>query len=168
MRIRILLNTSQRIRIRIRETKLMRIHGWIQVKLCRHKKKLNFHMKNILNVGNQSLKVSRYESLETGLILINSLPPGSESAFPIRIRIPESQINVDPYPQHWYKISVIPIPPPLDDDSVESVESGLGLLLLLPLLLLLEEPLLQLSLTLLHNSNKPALPPPSSGQGFGS
>jgi hypothetical protein len=33
------------------------------------------------------------------------------------------------------------------------VESGLGLLLLLPLLLLLEEPLLQLSLTLLHNSN---------------
>ncbi len=35
------------------------------------------------------------------IIWVNFLAAGSGSAFPIRIRIKESQINADPDPQHW-------------------------------------------------------------------
>ncbi len=65
-----------------------------------------FHEKYVLKVGKRSknipTRLRRYKSLMerqetrfTCKILITFHAPGSESAFPIRIRIRDSQINVD-------------------------------------------------------------------------
>ncbi len=75
---------------------------WILFRLFRHKK-LNFYMKNILYVGNMSQNIPtlvqkpfwKAGSKIYLLTLGNFIAPGTGSAFPIRIRIPESNISAD-------------------------------------------------------------------------
>ncbi len=74
-------------------------------------------MKNKLKVG-KTLKGQKNVSTEIKkpfwkaegqicfLILVNLHAPGSGSAFPIRIRIQNSQMNADPDPQNWFQVIV--------------------------------------------------------------
>jgi hypothetical protein len=57
-------------------------------------------MKNILKVVNMSKNLPT--KLQKPGNQVNFHAPGSGSAFPIRIRIQDSQMNKDPDPQHWF------------------------------------------------------------------
>ncbi len=75
-------------RIRIQEAWPMRIRIRILVRLLSQK---NLKFENMAYL---------FERLEIRFVC-NFLAPWSGSAFPIRIRIQESQINADPDPQHF-------------------------------------------------------------------
>ncbi len=95
-----------RIRMRIQEGKPMQIHADQDTDPDQtfESQKIEFYMKNILNVDKRSKKHT-YEGTKAFLEADNQVylemlakfrAPGSGSAFPIRIRIQDSQKNADP------------------------------------------------------------------------
>jgi hypothetical protein len=63
----------------------------------------------ILKAGNRLKSIPskvqkpfQYAGNKVCKILVNVLAPGSGSAFPLGVRIQDSQMNADPDPQHWF------------------------------------------------------------------